>query len=296
MAQRVMAQQALAGEKMGRSMTHAAQRFVFYAVIVLLGILFALPLLWMISTSLKIDAQVYVVPPIWIPNPVRFRNYYDILTRIRFGRYFLNTLRYAVPTIVGVVLSGSIVAYGFSRLRWWGRDALFFICLATMMIPFQGRMIPLYIVFKNLKWLDSYKPLIIPTFFGNAYYIFLLRQFFLTIPQEIVDAARVDGCSDLGILFHIIVPLSKPALAVVGLYQFMFAWNDYLGPLIYLNDQDRYPLALALNVMRQAAYVEEQRWPYLMAASTLIIAPVIVVFFLTQRTFVEGITLTGIKG
>ncbi len=272
-----------------------AAQVVLHIAVAGIGLFFALPLLWMISTSLKVSSQVYVVPPQWIPNPARLLNYLEVVTRVRFGLYLLNTLQYALPTIVGAVLSCSLVAYGFSRIRWKGRDVLFFLCIATMMIPFQVQMIPLYIVFRNLGWLDTYRPLIVPSFFGYAYYIFLLRQFFLTVPAELSDAARVDGCSELGIYARILMPLSKPALAVVGLYQFMGAWNDYLGPLIYLNDQDKFPLALGLQVLHQASYTEQQRWPYLMAASTLMVVPVILIFYLTQRAFVEGIALTGIK-
>ena len=271
------------------------RRIVLYGALILLGLGFALPLLWMISTSLKTDPQVYHVPPIWIPNPVRFKNYPEVLIQRPFGRYFLNTMQYAVPTVVGVLVSSALVAYGFSRVRWWGRDALFFICLSTMMVPFQVVMIPLYITFKDFGWLNSYKPLVIPAFFGNAYYIFLLRQFFLTIPQELSDAARVDGCSHPGIFWRIILPLSKPALAVVGLFQFMGAWNNYLGPLIYLNREELFPLALGLQQLR-ASFQEKLVWPYMMAASASVIFPVILIFFLTQRTFVEGITVTGIKG
>ncbi len=277
-------------------MSRAARRVLLYVTVTVLGLAFALPLLWMLSTSLKVDSQVYVIPPVWFPNPVRPLNYLEVLTVAPFGLYFVNTMRYALPSIVGVLLSCSLVAYGFSRVRWWGRDTLFFLCIATMMVPFQVRMIPLYVIFKNLQWLNSYKPLVVPTFFGEAYYIFLLRQFFLTIPRELCDAARVDGCSELGIFARIVLPLARPALAVVGLYQFMGSWNDYLGPLIYLNDQALYPLALGLQVLGQAAYRETQRWPYLMAASTAMITPVIVIFYVAQRTFVEGIALTGIKG
>ena len=274
---------------------HWVGRAALYTLIIFLSITFALPLLWMISTSLKTDPQVYHVPPIWIPNPTRFANYVDVLTRRPFGLWFVNTLRYALPSTVGAVLSSALVAYSFSRIRWWGRDALFYICIATMMIPFQVRMIPLYIVFRNLGWVNSYKALVIPTFFGEAYFIFLLRQFFLTIPSELSDAARVDGCSEVGILVRIILPLAKPALAVVGLFQFMGAWNDYLGPLIYLNRETLFPLALGLQSMR-SSFQEALVWPYLMAASTLIVTPIILIFFFTQRTFVEGITVTGLKG
>jgi len=270
-------------------------RIALYLVLVLLSLTFALPLLWMISTSVKTDPQVYRVPPIWFPNPTRFQNYVDVWTRRPFGLWFANTMRYCVPSTIGVLLSSVLVAYSFSKISWGGRNILFFLCISTMMIPFQVQMIPLYIIFRNLQWINSYKPLVVPTFFGNAYYIFLLRQFFLTIPQDLSDAARVDGCAEWGILWRIILPLSKPALAVVALFQFMGAWNNYLGPLIYLNEETKFPLALGLQSMR-SSFQEALVWPYLMAASTLIVAPMIITFFFTQRTFVEGIALTGVKG
>lgn len=278
-----------------RRVTQFLNRFGLYLVIIVLSITFALPLIWMISTSIKTDPQVYRVPPIWVPNPMRFQNYVDVWTRRPFGLWFLNTMRYVIPSTIGVVVASTLVAYSFSRIRWWGRDVLFFFCIATMMIPFQVQMIPLYIIFRNLGWINSYKPLVIPPFFGNPYFIFLLRQFFLTIPQDLSDAARVDGASEIGILLRIILPLAKPALAVVGLFQFMNAWNDYLGPLIYINTEKLFPLALGLQSMR-SSFQEALVWPYLMAASTLIVAPIIIIFFITQRTFVEGITLTGVKG
>ncbi len=271
------------------------QSVILYSSVALLSLIFALPFLWMISTSLKDDPQVYRVPPIWIPYPLRFSNYPEALTSQRFDLFFLNTLKYALPSAFGAVASSAVAAYGFARLRWWGRDLLFFICIATMMIPFQVVMIPLYIIFKDFGWLNSYKALVIPTFFGNAYYIFLLRQFFMTIPQELSDAARVDGANEWSIFWRIILPLSKPALAVVALFQFMGAWNDYLGPLIYLNREELYPIALGLQQFR-SQFQEKLVWPYLMAASTVTILPVIIIFFLTQRTFVEGITVTGLKG
>jgi len=276
-------------------LAHWTKRTILYIVVTILGLVFALPLLWMISTSLKTDPQVYHVPPIWIPNPIRLRNYLEVLTRRPFGLWFINTMQYCVPSTLGALISSSLVAYSFSRIRWKGRDLLFFLCISTMMIPFQVRMIPLYIIFRQLGWVNSYKALVIPTFFGNAYFIFLLRQFFLTIPQELSDAARVDGASETGIFLRIIIPLAKPALAVVGLFQFMGAWNDYLGPLIFLNRESLFPLALGLQSMR-SSFQERLVWPYLMAGSTMIVAPIILIFFFTQRTFVEGITLTGIKG
>lgn len=271
-------------------------RVLFYSLMIFLSLVFAGPLIWMISTSLKTDPQVFTVPPIWIPNPMRFVNYPEALTGRPFGLFTLNSLRYALTSVIGVLISSTLVAYGFSRIRWTGRDVFFILCISTMMIPFQVRMIPLYIIFKDLDWLNSYKPLIVPMFFGvNAYYIFLLRQFFMSIPQELSDAAHVDGCSELGILFRIILPLAKPALAVIALLQFMFAWDNFLGPLIYLNEEALYPIALGLRTFR-GAYYDELTWPYMMAASTATIAPIIFLFFFVQRTFVEGISITGIKG
>ena len=212
-----------------------------------------------------------------------------------FKLYFLNTLRFALPTVVGAMVSNSLVAYGFARIRWPGRNLAFSLCLATMMIPFQVRMIPLYIFFSKIHWVNSYKPLIVPAFFGAPYFTFMLRQFFLTIPYELSDAARVDGCSELGIFFRIILPLAKPALAVVALLQFTSAWNNYLGPLIYLNRESLFPVALGIQQF-QSMFQEKNLWPYMMAVSTVVVIPPIAIFFLTQRTFIEGISITGMKG
>jgi ABC-type glycerol-3-phosphate transport system permease component len=283
-----------------REWTHKLTQVAVHVVISLLAILFLVPYLWMISTSLKIDPQVYHVPPVWIPNPIRWLNYPEGLTYVPFDRYFLNTLKYGVFCTLGAVVSSALCAYGFSRVRWRGRDALFMVVLATTMLPFQVRMIPLYLVFKRLGWLNTYLPLIAPAYTGVPYFIFLLRQFFMTIPLDLSDAARMDGANDLDILLRIILPLSKPALAVVALFEFMYDWNDYLGPLIYLKDSDKYPIAMGLEQMR--AHMQSmgtfipQQWPRLMAVSTVAILPVVLLFFFAQRTFVEGITLTGVKG
>ena len=279
-------------------LTYWAGHAGLYLLMLSLSLLFMLPFIWMVSTSLKDDPQVYRVPPVWIPNPMRWRNYPEVLVYLPFGLFFLNTMKYCIPTTIGTVISSALPAYGFSRIRWRERDALFFVCLATMMIPFQVQMIPLFITFKTLGWINTYLPLIVPAFFGSAYFIFMLRQFFLTIPQELSDAARIDGCSELGILFRIILPLSKPALAVVALFQFMWSWNDYLGPLIYLNQVPKFPIALGLQQLRATYHSAGQKlvWPYLMAASTTVILPILVLFFFTQRTFIEGITVTGMKG
>jgi multiple sugar transport system permease protein len=243
----------------------------------------------------KNDVQTYHVPPIWLPIPMRLSNYPEALRAQPFGLFFLNSFRYAILSVVGQILACALSAYGFARLRWKGRNVLFALCLGTMMIPYQVTMVPLFITFKHLGWINTYRPLIVPAFFGSAYSIFLLRQFFMTIPHELSEAARIDGTSELGILTRIILPLSKPALAVVGLFTFMGAWDNYLGPLIYINDQSLYPVALGLQLFR-SDFVEKLAWPYLMAATTVTIIPVVALFYVTQKTLVEGISITGIKG
>ncbi len=198
------------------------------------------------------------------------------------------------------MLSSTLVAYGFSRIRFKGRDLLFGLCLATMMLPYQVTMVPLFIIFKKLDWIGTFLPLVVPAFFGNPYFIFLLRQFFRSIPDKLPDAARIDGASELDILLRIILPLARPALTVVALFAFMGAWNDYLGPLIYLNRPDQFTLALGIQAMRGMLNVvgigRNMAYPYLMAISTIVTLPIVIIFFFAQRTFIEGITMTGMKG
>jgi len=271
-----------------------------YLLLIMLAISFFLPFYWMISSALKDDSQVYTVPPIWIPRPAHWNNFPDAWLQHDFIRYAVNTVfRYAIPVALAGTVSSAVVAYGFSRLRWPGRDTLFFVCLTTMMIPFQVTMVPLFIVFRGLGWLNSYRPLVIPAFFGSPYFIFMLRQFFLTIPEELADAARIDGANEIGIMARIMFPLAQPALIVVALFQFMAAWNDYFGPLVYINRDAMYPLALGINQLRSALTgiaISPLAYPYLMAVSTVATVPVVVGFYFTQRTFIEGISMTGLKG
>jgi len=271
-----------------------------HLLLIVLAFSFLLPFYWMASSALKDDSQVYTVPPVWIPNPAHWNNFPDAWLQYDFNRYMVNTVvRYALPGTLATTITSAVVAYGFSRLRWSGRDILFFICLMTMMVPFQVTMVPLFIIFKRLGWLNSYLPLVIPSFCGSPYFIFMLRQFFMTIPQELSDAARIDGASEFGILFRIILPLARPALTVVALFQFMWAWNDYLGPLIYINKSALYPLSLAINQLRSilaGVGISPLAYPYLMAVSTVATVPILIGFFFTQRTFIEGISLTGMKG
>ncbi|MEM1108659.1 MAG: carbohydrate ABC transporter permease [Planctomycetota bacterium] len=212
----------------------------------------------------------------------------------QFGRYLRNTLLLCFLTVVGTVCSCSVVAYGFSRINWPGRDKMFYVVLGTMMIPFPVIMVPLYGVFRDLGWIGTLRPLWVPTFFAGAFNVFLLRQFFRTIPTELSEAARIDGCSEFRIFLQIILPLCKPALTVVALFQFLATWNDFLGPLIYLTDQKDYTLALGLQFFQSQQ--GGTQWHYLMAASTLVVAPVIILFFLAQRMFIEGISMSGLKG
>jgi len=271
-----------------------------YTALLFITFIFAFPLFWMVTSALKSDPQVYTLPPIWIPIPAHFYNFIDGWTRLDFTTMAINSVfRYTLPVVIGTVLSSTFVAYGFAKVKWPGRDVVFFICMLTMMLPWQVTMVPLFITFKNLDWINSYRPLVVPSFFGSAYFIFLLRQFFKTIPEELSDAARIDGASEVGILFRIILPLAKPALAVVALFTFIWSWNNYLGPLIYINQDHLFPLALGiqrLNRIANSMGTSGNAYPHLMAVSTMIALPIIIAFFLAQRTFIEGISLTGIKG
>jgi multiple sugar transport system permease protein len=264
-----------------------------YAALTFFGMLFLLPFVWMLSTSVKPNDQVFVYPPQWIPHPILWDNYVDALTAVPFLTYFRNTLFISGMTIVGNLVSCSLVAYGFSRVRWMGRDAIFLIVLATMMLPTATTLVPLYVIFRKLGWMGTFNPLIVPPFFGTAFFIFLLRQFFMTIPMELSDAARIDGENEFGILWRIILPLSKPALATVTLFSFLWSWSDFFGPLIFLTNEDLYTISLGL-MQFQSRY--DTVWGQVMAASTVFTLPVLFLFFISQRQFIEGVTLTGIKG
>ena len=257
------------------------------------ALLFLVPFLWMISSSLKPNYQIFEVPPRWIPNPPRWENYSEALTILPFGRYVVNTALITILTIVGHLLSCTIIAYAFARLRAPGRDTLFIVMLATMMLPYPVTMVPLYVLFQRLGWINTIYPLVVPAFLGSPFYIFLMRQFFLTIPRDYEDAAYIDGANLLQIIFRIMLPLSAPALATVAIFSFQAAWNDFLAPLIYLQKPDLYTVTLGLQFFR-STYTTN--WAYLMAVSLVTTLPVIVIFFVAQRYFVEGITLGGVKG
>ncbi len=264
-------------------------------VLAAVAVLFLIPFLWLIITSLKPIDQVFTSPPQWIPEPVMWSNYVDALGSPAFPFFLLlrNTLFYVVLSTIGVLLSGALVAYGFARMDFWGKDTLFAITLSTMMLPGIVTLIPTYILFRWLGWVGSYAPLIVPAFFGSAFNIFLLRQFFLTIPWELTDAAKVDGAGDLRVFWQIMMPLVKPALLVVGVLNFMYTWNDFFGPLIYLTKSSEYPLVMGLYAFQTQHGIQ---WNLMMAASLAVAFPIILLFFFAQRYFIEGITLTGLKG
>lgn len=264
-----------------------------YALLIILSCLFIAPFLWLVSTSLKPDKQILVFPPIWIPNPIRVENYVEGLTQIPFGLYLFNTLFICVFSVIGTVWSASLVAYGLSRIPWRGREWLFYAIVGTMLLPPQVTMVPVFSIFKTLGWLDTYWPLIFPHFLGGAFNVFLLRQFFRTIPKELTESARLDGASEWDNYRLIVLPLAKPALWTVGLFAFIGAWNDYLGPLIYLFDDRKYTLSLGLAMFRSQYSAQ---WGPMMAVSTVVTVPLIILFFFTQRSFVKGITMTGMKG
>jgi ABC-type glycerol-3-phosphate transport system permease component len=266
---------------------------IIYLMLILGSLMFILPLFWALSSSFKSDYQVMQYPPQWIPSPLRWQNYPEALTYVPFGRFALNTLIIAVAAICGNILSCTIIAYGFARLRAPGKNFFFILMLSTMMLVEPVRIIPLYIEFNKLGWIDSYLPLIVPAFFGSPFYIFLLRQFFMNIPLELEEAALIDGANRFQILWKVIVPLSKPALAAIAIFNFQGVWNDFLYPLVFLHKQTNYTIALGLNFFRSTYTVH---WGYLMAASIVALLPMILIFFIAQRYFIQGITFTGIKG
>jgi multiple sugar transport system permease protein len=271
-----------------------------HIALVVLSVAFIMPLLWMFSTSLKPIEETLTTPPKWIPSKILWENYpkainynSEQLGYIPFLVYARNTILVTILTVAGAVLSNALVAYSFARLKWKGRDSFFAVTLATMMIPFPVLMVPTFALFRWLGWVGTFKPLWVPAFFASAFSIFLLRQFFRTIPMELSEAAKLDGCSEVRIFTDVIVPLSKPALMVVALFTFMGSWNDFLGPLIYLVDQNTFTLSLGLS-----AYQTQHGgtpWNLLMAATLLVILPVILVFFFAQKVFIQGIATSGLK-
>lgn len=277
------------------------ERFTIHCALIVLSIPCLLPLIWMVSTSLKRDDQVYAqqgsaTPPFSIaalvPHPFNWSNYPQALDTVPFELYLRNTLFLCGATVLGVVLSSAIVAYGFARIEFKGRSFWFMLMIATMALPGQVTMIPVFATYRALGWYGTYLPLIVPSFFGSAFFIFLLTQFYKTLPEELAESARLDGAGEMTIFTRMVVPLSKPALATVALFQFLGTWNDFFGPLLYVNDPAKYTLAYGLQ---QFLSGYGGQWTQLMAASTLFTLPIILLFFFAQRTFIQGIATTGGK-
>ena len=262
-------------------------------VLIAVAVIYLLPFLWMLSTSLKADQELYAFPPILIPIPPIVQNYKEALNYFPFMRYFLNSVIISVGTVIGTLISCPLVAYSFSKIKWWGRDIFFYVMISTILLPFAVTMIPQFIIFQKLGWLNTFLPLIVPSFFGVPLYIFLIRQFFQTIPDELLDAARVDGAGEFRIFLKIMLPLSKPVLFLISLFTFIGSWNNYLGPLIYLTNESKYPLSLGLP---QFLNRYGTHWNWMMAAATMSIIPSILLFIFTQKYLIEGIKLSGIKG
>lgn len=263
-----------------------------HAGLSIVGLLFLAPFAWLFLTSIKTYDEIFAIPIIWWPERIQWSNYIEAVQKIPFVRYTLNTLYICFFSVMGQLLASPLVAYSLSRITFKGRNLIFGVMMATMILPFQVTMVPLYVMYNKWNMLDSYWPLILPDFFGAAFYIFMLRQFFLTIPYELSEAAKIDGASEFRIYWQIILPLSKPALFTVALFTFLNSWGDFLGPLIYLNSPEKWTLSVGLRAFIGEYDVE---WGLLMAASTLFTVPIIILYFFVQRQFIQGITLTGFK-
>lgn len=278
----------------GRAERHIRQFWWTYLLLAGFGVLLMAPLVWLLSSSLKSEGQIFVMPPEWIPNPVRWSNYPDVFRRIPFGRGWWNSTVVTGLATLGQVVSASLVAFGFARLRFPGRDVLFIILLATVMIPYHVTLIPTYVLFRELNWLNTFLPLIVPAWFGgSAFYIFLMRQFYMRLSFELDDAARVDGAGTWRIFTDVVLPQSKPAVGVVAIFSFLAHWTDFFGPFIYLNSTEKYTLPLMLRLFQS---VESTEWAMLMAASVMTAVPCVVLYFVAQRYFIQGVVFTGMKG
>lgn len=261
--------------------------------LIIVTIIYLAPFFWMISTSLKPNYELYEFPPRLIPSKLDIGNYPKAIQRFPFFRYFKNSLIITGGAVLGTLLSCPLIAYGLSILHWKGRDFVFFLILATIMLPNIVTLVPTFLIFRKLNMINTFWPLILPSFFGHPFYIFLIRQFLLTLPRDLFEAAKIDGASEFQIYFRIALPLIKPVLIIVALFQFISSWNDYLGPLIYLMDEKKYPLALGLP---QFLDRYGTLWNQMMAAATIAVIPTLIFFVFAQRYLLESIKFTGLKG
>ena len=264
-----------------------------YAFLIILGILFILPIFYLFMGSFKAESELFRVPFKWLPDKFQFGNFINMFSSIPFFKYLKNTMIIVICNIVGSLLSCSLVAYGFSRLRWPGRDKVFILVLITMILPYQVTLVPLFLMFTKMKWIGTFLPLTVTCFFGNPFFIFLLRQFFTGIPQDISEAARIDGAGEFTIFSRLVIPMAKPALTTVAIFAFIRSWNDFLGPLVFLGKDELYTLSLAASMLKSNL---DPNWSLLLALGAVMILPVLVLFFVMQKYFIQGIAMSGIKG
>lgn len=270
------------------------KKAVIYVLLLAGSVLCLMPLFWMIRSSLMTNVEIFMVPIHWLPKKAQWENYQDVFTTLPFLKYYANSLKLVIFVVSGAVITSSLCAYGLSRVNWQGKNLVFTCIMGSMMLPVAVTIIPTFLMFRRIGLTNSLVPLIIPAWLGGgAFYIFLLRQFFLSIPRDMDEAAYIDGANHFQIYSRIILPLTKPALVVVGMFAFMNTWNDFLGPLIYLNSDDKYTVALGLQLFIGSYRAE---WQLMMAAACLVVIPAIIVFMLGQRYLIEGITMTGVKG
>lgn len=270
------------------------KKAVIYVLLLAGSVLCLMPLIWMIRSSLMTNVEIFMVPIHWLPKKAQWENYQDVFTTLPFLKYYANSLKLVIFVVSGAVITSSLCAYGLSRVNWQGKNLVFTCIMGSMMLPVAVTIIPTFLMFRRIGLTNSLVPLIIPAWLGGgAFYIFLLRQFFLSIPRDMDEAAYIDGANHFQIYSRIILPLTKPALVVVGMFAFMNTWNDFLGPLIYLNSDDKYTVALGLQLFIGSYRAE---WQLMMAAACLVVIPAIIVFMLGQRYLIEGITMTGVKG
>lgn len=278
-----------------RGLRKSGWRMASYLLVLVVALLFLVPWIWLVSTSLKAPEQIFEIPPRLVPEPVMWINYWYAVTYIQYPLYLSNTLIVSVLAVVGRLFSCTVVAYSLANINWSGRNLLFAIVLASLMLPGQVTLIPLFIIFSRLGWVNSFYPLTVPGFFGDAFFIFLMRQFFLSIPRELTDAAKLDGASHFNIYWRVVMPLAKPALATLITFTFIWTYTDFQAPLIYLKDRNLWTLSLGMQGYLQRYGVGGTALGAMMAAATLYTLPMIILFFVTQKTFVRGIVTTGFK-
>ena len=269
------------------------QKGIVYLFLLVFAMGFLLPFFFLLTGSFKTSSELFSVPFKWLPKHITLENYVQVFTKIPFFRYLRNTIIIVVLNMVGALISNSLIAYGFSRLRWPGRDKVFMIVIATMILPYQVTLIPLYLMYTKIGWIGTFIPLTLPGFFGNAFFIFLMRQFLVGMPKELTESARIDGAGEFTIFLRLIMPISKPVLATVAIMSFMNSWKDFLGPLVFLGSDKLYTLSLAASMLRSNL---NPNWELLLALGVVMVLPVLILFFVLQKYFIQGITMSGIKG